>query len=733
MKAGKLKLASIGEAKKLFKANALPEAELACRQLIGKFPLHAEANYLLAKIALKRQDCSLAFTYLRSAMSSVQIRSQDAREFYDFLDVCLSTLQFELMEQGSLWLSAQCPKDAYAWDYLAISFIQQEKFQVALAAAEKSLVLLPTNARMCNNAGAALNGLHKFAAAIPYLERAVLYEPSLANAHNNLGNALNGVERKQEAIYSYLRAIAIDSNSYYIHSNLAGVYVDLQRFEEATTHHLRSIELNPAYIKPYAALINTFARVGQVGAALDLAQVAFTHSKDDAELWSAYGNTLQKAHQLDAAIEAYMQALKLEKDPQSDFARKVFSSLLFTLNCHADLSAEVIYSAYQDFEIRFGVPFRSAWTVLNNEKNPGKRLKVGYLSQAFCNQVCRYFLLPLLEQHDSAVVEVFAYSDPPYEDHVTERYQASVDHWRDTRGMSDEAIVELIKSDGIDILIDISGHSTDNRLGVFARKPAPVSLHWLDFGYTTGLTAVDYYLTDSQGVTDDCDHLFSEKLWRLDGPAFAYRPDFQEEFATDSPFLQDGIITFGSLSRANRINHKLIAVWAAILDAMPNSRLVINSGDFKDKPNQDAMAQRFVDLGIARDRLEVGYDSPSRIPLSKIDISLDCFPHNSGTTLIESLYMGVPFVSLANRPTVGRIGSSVLAAAGHREWIAETEMEYAEKVLTLAHDTEALIHLRKNLRREIQGSPLMDEVGFARSVEKAYRQMWQIYCQKDNA
>jgi len=174
-------------------------------------------------------------------------------------------------------------------------------------------------------------------------------------------------------------------------------------------------------------------------------------------------------------------------------------------------------------------------------------------------------------------------------------------------------------------------------------------------------------------------------------------------------------------------------VWSAILDAMPHSRLVINSSDFGDPKIQDAVAERFMQYGIERSRLDIAYTSPSWVPLQKIDIGLDCFPHNSGTTLIETLYMGIPFVSLASRPSVGRIGSSILGAAGHPEWIAYSEMEYAEKVLTLAHNTELLQHLRKNMRAELANSPLMNEKLFAHDVENAYRQMWQIYCAKETS
>ncbi len=208
------------------------------------------------------------------------------------------------------------------------------------------------------------------------------------------------------------------------------------------------------------------------------------------------------------------------------------------------------------------------------------------------------------------------------------------------RVMSDEALVKRIRADGIDILIDIAGHTGDNRLLVFARKPAPVSLHWLDFGYTTGLTAIDYYLTDEATIPEGAEQYFAEKPWRLPTPAYAYRaaPNMGEVNAL--PALSKGYITFGTLTRAVRLNHKVIRTWVEILKAVPDSHLIINSGNFKSVEMQERIAEQFVAQGIARARLEIGATSPPWDVLRNIDIGLDCFPHNSGTTLFEHLYMG---------------------------------------------------------------------------------------------
>ncbi|MBY0573421.1 MAG: hypothetical protein K2P84_07045, partial [Undibacterium sp.] len=515
----------------------------------------------------------------------------------------------------------------------------------------------------------------------------------------------------------------------YVYNNLGLTYRSLDRCASAIEAYRHALQIQPNLFQVYPNLIDAHRQGGQIQEAIECGYAAIQVADHIPEVWAALGDALRDGGQLDDAIESYIKAISFRSDTESSFNRKTYTNILFCLNYHPDLSAEVIYSAYREFDQRFCWPLKDQWRDFSNAKIPKKRLKIGYVCQSYYNQVCKYFLIPLLEKHDRNEVEVYAYAQIPYEDETTQHYKSIVDHWVPIRGLTDAQAVQKIRDDGIDILVDVSGHTNSNRLLVFAQKPAPVSLHFLEYGYTTGLSAIDYFMTDEAHVTADCGNLFSEKIWCLDGPAFVYRPDTRSAMLNESPAAKSGVVTFGSLSRTTRINHRVVRIWAAILDAMPNSRLMIHSGDFKDPARQEEMASRFMQYGIDRSRLDIGFISPSWEVLKQIDIGLDCFPHNSGTTLLETLYMGIPFITLQDRPSVGRIGSIVLVGAGHPEWIATTEEEYAQKAVVLAHDIDALVYLRKNLRAEMQAAQIMDENAYARSVEKAYRQMWQIYCE----
>ncbi|MFZ6846389.1 tetratricopeptide repeat protein [Undibacterium sp. RuTC16W] len=721
---------ALRQAKSFLKSGKLAEARSTGLRILQHFPLHQDTNYLLAQISCDEGQYPHAIQYLQSAFASSANMPVDKLAYYNVLNKYLLSRQYDLLEEASLWLTKFMPRDGIAWDYLGLSLIEQGRYADAHAALLKAIALLPNNPHVLCNLGNALISLERCAEAVPILRKAISLSPNMVVAHNNLGNALRFIGNPKGAIESIETAIKLDPTVAYLYNNIGLAYRESGLCAVAIDNYYKALELQPDLIQVYPNLIDALRQNGQVQDAIDCSQNAMQKCEQLPEFWGGFGDALREANHLDAAIEAYVRALGFKSDTQSSFNRRIYTNLLFCLNYHPDLSAELIYNAYHEFDLRFGQPLRSTWKSFNHLRDPLKKLKIGYVGPVFYNQVCKYFLIPLLEHHDRNQVEIYAYAGMPFEDDTTQYYKKLTDHWIPTRELTDEQLADRIRADEIDVLIDLAGHTNNNRLPVFARKPAPVSLHWLEYGYTTGLSAIDYYLTDKPSVAGQCDHLFAEKIWCLDGPAYVYRPDVRRAELNESPASQTGIVTFGSLSRSTRINHRVVKLWATILDAMPNSRLMINSGDFKDVQVQEEMASRFMRYGIDRSRLEIGFSTPSWEVLKHVDIGLDCFPHNSGTTLLETLYMGIPFVTLTERPSVGRIGASVLTGMGRTEWIASTEEEYAQKAIVLAHDIDGLVHMRKTMRQEMEASALMDEPAFARSVEKAYRMMWQRYCEE---
>ncbi len=612
------------------------------------------------------------------------------------------------------------PDFAEAHSTLGNALQELGQLDAALASQRRALELKPDFAQAHYNLGNVLQDLAQGEAAVASYRRALELDPGFALAHNNLGNALRELGQLDAAAASYRRALALRPAYADAHNNLGNALRDLGERDAAVASYRRALEIEPGLADAHYNLGIVLKDLGKFDAAVASGRRALEIEPGFADAHNSLGIALQDLGQLDEAVASHRRAVELKPD-----YAEAFGNLLFVLNYHPDKSAEDIFSVYREYDERFGLVHRSAWREHTNSREPGRRLKIGYVSPDFRRHSARHVVEPLLAHHDKAAVEVFAYAELKSEDALTARYRSYADHWIPTRGLSDDALAERIRADGIDILVDLAGHTAHNRLPVFARKPAPVSLSWLGYGYTTGLSAVDYLLTDEAYAPAGCDGLFAETVWRVPTPVYAYRQAEGMGEVSPLPAIERGHVTFGMLTRAIRINHRTIRAWSEILRRIDGARLVVDSRSFQDATMQAALAEKFAAQGIERARLEIGFHSPPWDVMRALDISLDCFPHSSGTTLFESLYMGVPFVSLASRPSVGRLGSSLLQGAGHPEWIAQTEDEYVAKAVELARDLPRLARLRAGLRAEVEASPLMDEAGFARKTEAAYRSMFE--------
>ncbi|AFL72916.1 tetratricopeptide repeat protein [Thiocystis violascens] len=643
------------------------------------------------------------------------------------------------------------------WNNLGISQQSQGYPNQALASFERALTLQPDYVKAHNSRGRALRELGRVEEALACHDRALNLDPKNADAHNNRGLTLMLLGRIGEAIASYTQALLLrpeDADTLIV---LGLALSDVGRFDEALTCYKHALAIAPDSVPAYVNQGISMHYLGRDDTALACFDQALSIDPDAIEAWSNRGivmqhlgrkeealtalnraleikpdfamalnnrgNVLKDQDRLDDAIADYMKAV----DIKPDFA-VAYSNALFVLNYHPDKPAGEIFAAYRDFNRRYCEPHRVVWRAHANDRDPERRLRVGYVSADYRGHSAHYFLEPLLANHDKGIVEITAYSQVLREDVVTTRFRDDADRWVKTLGMSDSALAERIRADRIDILVDLAGHTGGNRLEVFARRPAPVSLSWMGYGYTTGLTAIDYFLTDEVMAPPGSEALFAEQPWRIAVPSLVYRPAPDMGAVSPLPALARGHVTFGTLTRSIRINHRTVRVWSAILDRLPAARLVIDSKDFTTVSMQRALAARFATHGIAAERLAIGYSSPPWGVLRSTDIGLDCFPHNSGTTLIESLYMGVPYVTLAGRPSVGRIGGMMLTGAGLEDWIAVSEDEYIEKAVALASDLERLATLRSGLRARLEAGPWRDEAGFARRVEAAYRAMWRRWC-----
>jgi protein O-GlcNAc transferase len=596
---------------------------------------------------------------------------------------------------------------------------EQGHLEEAARCYRHAMAVAPNDVGALVNLGFALSELGQFEEARSHLEKAAALDPKQDDALYLLGTIERATGEPYKAIERFRSTLALKPDFSLCRLDLCRLLFEYGHAHEARQVAAAGIAIEPNSADLHYYLGNLHHEARELNEAVACFERALALQPDYAEVYGNLANSLQERGDLDRAIYCAGKALQLQ--PGIEEAQ---NNLLFALNYHPDKNAQEIFAAYREYDKRVGLPLRSTWREHANSRDATKRLKVGYVSPDFRQHPVRYFLEPLLAHHDKRAVEVFAYAELLLEDAATTRYRTHVDHWIATAGLSDEVLAERIRSDGIDILLDLAGHTGKNRLGVFARKPAPVSMSWLGFGYTTGLSAINYFLTDDACAPEGCEDLFAEQPWRLTTPGYAYRPAEGMGHVGSLPAQERGFVTFGTLTRSVRINHRSIRVWSQILHRVPGARLVMDSMNYRDARMCATLLDRFSAHGIGPERLQIGFHSPPWDVLRGMDIGLDCFPHNSGTTLFETLFMGVPYVTLAGRPSVGRLGSSIVIGAGHPEWIARSEDEYVDISVALASDLPALAALRAGLRAQMQASAVMDEPGFARKVEAAYREMF---------
>ncbi|MBI1770887.1 MAG: tetratricopeptide repeat protein [Burkholderiales bacterium] len=615
------------------------------------------------------------------------------------------------------------PQHFAAYCNLGVIYQAKRQFAQAKEQYQQALRIHPQHAETHHNLGLVACDLRQTDLAITHFRQALNLRPDFAEAMISLGDAYRTQNRLSEAEASYRQAIAMQPKLPGAYCNLGIILHERKQYLEAIAIYQQGIANDAHSVLLYNNLGNTYSMVNRLSDAEACYDKALQIGSDVTETYTNLAGLFAGQGKLEEAENSYRQAVKL--DP--GYAQ-AYSNLLFMLNYDPDRSAEEIFAAYQDYEKRYANRYRSECLPFDNDKNRHRRLKIGYVSPDFSRHPVQYFLEPLMCHHDKNLFEVYAYAQLSVADGVTERYQSYADHWIETGGLTDAALAERIRHDEIDILVDLAGHTANNRLSVFARRPAPIQVSWLGYGYTTGLTAIDYFLSDDVSAPAGSDALFAEQPWRIPAPSYAYRPAPGMGEVSLLPAFGNGHVRIGTLTRSIRINHRTIRVWSEILKRLKNAVLVVDSANYQDVNLRQSLLDKFAAQGIDESRLDIGFHSPPWNTLRALDIGLDCFPHNSGTTLFETLYMGVPFVTLAGRPSLGRLGSCILEGLGRPEWIAHTEDDYVEKVVTLAENVEQLASIRAGLREEMQNSALMDEPGFTCKVEAAYRAMWLKWC-----
>ena len=530
-----------------------------------------------------------------------------------------------------------------------------------------------------------------------------------------------------EALNAYQKAIDLNPQHQDAHNNIGIILCKLGRYEESINASKKAITINDKTAGPYLNLANALAKLGHLQEAVDALKHSLAYSPNNEEAFSTLGRILTLQGKTDEAFECCQKAREINPELNS-----AHTNLLLTMNYGGRFSRQEIYEAHKQWgTTQENNTIRNS--DLNNNADPDKRLRIGFVSPDFRDHAVAFFLEPLLEQVNSEAFEIFCYSDVEKPDNTTERLKNLSHHWRHCFGLRNEAVKKIIQDDQIDILIDLSGHTGDNRLTLFAKHLAPVQVSYLGYPNTTGLSTMDYLITDHfLDPDEESEKYYVEKLLYLPNSFFCYNAPLECPEVASTPVLRNEYITFGSYNNLAKISEDVIALWSQVLQSVPESRLILQCLSLNDPPTRERYEKLFLAHKIPLERIDLISSSSFRDYLAghaNVDIVLDTFPWNGHTVSCHALWMGVPFITLAQDKRSSRMGLSMLKTLGLDSCIAFNKEQYVSCARQLAEDRVQLETIRKNLRERMKSSPLCNAKQFAQDFEIQLRSVWHTWCE----
>lgn len=679
---------AIGYASGLLRLRRFAEAESLFRKIAAVDPGHDESLYLLGVTMLMRVASGAAFV-----TRSLAIHPDRAEAHYN----------------------------------LAISDTLSGRVGRAVSGYRRALSLNPQNWEGHHNLANALSGLGKLEAALLRYRNAFALAPECAEAYGNAGNALALLKRNGEALVSYRRALVLDPGNPGFQSNLGHGLIKGGRFVEALRPLSWAVRAHPSFGAAYDNLGLAYVGLKKPDKALRFLRRGLALEPGARDVFVNFGNALMLKNLQDLGIVYYRRGLALMPDDKD-----AHHTLIFDLDFAPGASLEDHQAERRRWYERHARCFAPVTSRYENTIDPDRKLRIGYVSADFRRHSAAYVFGGTILNHDRSQFETIAYSNVTIEDDMTAFFRNSVTFWRSIAGMSDEDLAAKIRSDAVDILVDLSGHTEGNRLLAFARKPAPIQVTAWGHVTGTGMKTMDYLFADPVLVPVEARSLFAETI--VDLPVFmSYTPpDYvPDEIPRISTIGRP--IVFGCLNRISKISEAAIDLWCRLLRDLPDSRLLLKDGKLSDPAERVRMEAAFARRGIPPARLIQRGLTSHTVHLAtygEVDISLDPFPQNGGTSSLEALWMGVPVVALLGHTLPGRASGALLAGAGFREWVAETPEQYLDIAKELARSPDLLNRLHKDLRGSIKASPVGDPVRYCRATEAAYREMWRRYCQR---
>lgn len=685
---------SLQEAISLHQAGELDAAESLYRRILETHPKHADALNLLATVSLQRGDFSPAITLLRKA-------------------ICLR------------------PERADYYSNLGSAERGIGELDKAVTSFRKALALQPGHLESQFNLGQSQLELGDFAAAAVSFQRILQTRPTFIAAHEMLAQSLLGQGLFVEALRSLQTVVERNPENSNAFCEIGNIQQATKQYPAAVQAYEQAISLSPENAVAHNNLGNTLVKQGKLHAALHEYQEALRYDPNLAEA----SINLSWTYREHGLIGEDVACLKrhLERHPTD---HRAHSDMLFSMNYDPAHSPEQLYRAANTWWHEHAPKQQPLFR--HPPHQSGKKLRIGFLSPDFREHPVGTFLLPLfasIDQERESSLHCYAEIHDQQMDATSRRFRELASSWLCTAGLSAIEAATRIHEDQIDILIDLAGHSANNRLDIMALRAAPLQASWLGYVNTTGLPVIQYRLTDAVADPPGMEAYYSETLLRLPDTFFCYEPPTFAPAVGELPALTSGQVTFGSLNNPAKITEEVIALWANILLAVPNSRLLLVGKPFADAFIKDRYLDLFARRGVSADRLEPISTLPMQDYLqlyNRIDIALDPFPHNGHTITCHTLWMGVPVITLAGNRYASRMGASILSAIGLPELIAQTEDNYLQVTADLANDLDRLASLRQTMRHRLRQSTICDTQRFSKSFLSAMHDIVHSLAEQNN-
>ncbi|KAK7284836.1 hypothetical protein RJT34_19589 [Clitoria ternatea] len=677
---------------------------------------------------------------IKKYFEALKVDPHYAPAFYNLGVVYSEMMQYDMALNFYEKAALERPMYAEAYCNMGVIFKNRGDLESAITCYERCLTVSPNFEIAKNNMAIALTDLGTkvkmegdINQGVTLYKKALYYNWHYADAMYNLGVAYGEMLKFDMAIVFYELAFHFNPHCAEACNNLGVIYKDLDNLDRAVECYQLALSIKPHFSQSLNNLGVVYTVQGKVDAAASMIEKAIAANPTYAEAYNNLGVLYRDAGDIALAINAYEQCLKIDPD-----SRNAGQNRLLAMNYMHEGNDDMLFEAHRDWGRQFMrlYPHYTSW---DNSKDPERPLVIGYVSPDYFTHSVSYFIEAPLVYHDYSNYKVIVYSAVVKADAKTIRFREKVlkkgGIWKDIYGIDEKKVANMVREDQVDILVELTGHTANNKLGMMACRPAPVQVTWIGYPNTTGLPTIDYRITDSLADPPETKQKHVEELVRLPECFLCYTPSPEAGPVCPTPALSNGFITFGSFNNLAKITPKVLQVWARILCAVPNSRLVVKCKPFCC----DSVRQKFLStlgqLGLEPLRVDLlplillNHDHLQAYSL--MDISLDTFPYAGTTTTCESLYMGVPCITMAGSVHAHNVGVSLLSKVGLECLVAKNEDEYVQSALQLASDISSLQNLRMSLRDLMLKSPLCDGAKFIQSLESTYRNMWGRYCQGD--